>query len=1019
MYASSPFHTRATRLASLCLAGALAIPMLLAASPIHAAAAAAGVVMVNVAQTGYVDNDGSGDVSEGDQLDFTETATNVGGIGLTNVQFFNSGATCNTLAVNAVCQGTYSATVDIPSAQAGSFQTTAYVNATELPGTASSYPIFVPVHGSAITASVTLALTSQVDNDHSGTITPGDVLTYTLTAQNSGQSNIQALQVSNFVAITNAQSGPPAKTAICSNLTPGATCTVDNAYTVTASSSQDGSSGITASGYAKITYGPGNGSTFNAAPVFTPTQNAVGAGMFLSSTVTGYSSAILAEGVKIHYSLAASNTGSVTLTNVAISSPDTVPDTKTCASVPVGEACVLDTDYTITATDVANGATPDTSFQVTATEVSGPFPGELYPITVDGLQTIAQTGMQILSGNQQTGAPGDSLPTPLTVQIPGPGPVAGQAVDFTVLTSNATVSASQVFTDAQGKASTQLTLGAATGAVLVEAHLRYGSQTPGAIFTATISNNLSPATLRIVSGNYQSVPVNTPSAPLTVLLTRDGNPLANETITWTGKDVKFASPTVPATSQTDSSGHASIVATPLVSGPLEVTATPNTTSSGPVTFAINQTIAITAGLTPAQIAVANSLDHACAALADKGSLSPAQEDLIAQCQALLQAPSSEVGHALDQMMPRDALLQTNASVLAAQAQFDNLKARLSALRGGGGGHFGGLAFANPGNNVPIGTLADAALGMAARQADAPAQAGSGFDRWGFFLSGTFSDGSSDPRALTPGYGFHSNGVTAGVDYRVNDGMILGLSAGYARFSSAVDAIGGGLDTHGWSLSFYSTFFRKDNWYFDSVLTWGKNRYDIDRRIVYALTTNTGTVAVNQAATSNSDGTTLAAALSVGRDFAHGPWSFGPYLRGTWTRTHFGDYQETMISGKTGSGLGLVVAGRTATNVASVLGAKLNYASSQSWGVLMPHVEVEWEHDFQNNPDSITAHFLQDPTATPFHIRGDNVDVNFFRAGLGLSFQFTQGRSGFVYYEKTLGQSGITQDSIALGFRMEF
>jgi hypothetical protein len=53
------------------------------------------------------------------------------------------------------------------------------------------------------------------------------------------------------------------------------------------------------------------------------------------------------------------------------------------------------------------------------------------------------------------------------------------------------------------------------------------------------------------------------------------------------------------------------------------------------------------------------------------------------------------------------------------------------------------------------------------------------------------------------------------------------------------------------------------------------------------------------------------------------------------------------------------------------------------------------------------------------VSGDSIDTDFFRLGLGLSFVFTHGRSGFIYYEKTLGRTGITQDNIAIGLRLEF
>ncbi len=528
-----------------------------------------------------------------------------------------------------------------------------------------------------------------------------------------------------------------------------------------------------------------------------------------------------------------------------------------------------------------------------------------------------------------------------------------------------------------------------------------------------------PPTLSLVSGNNQDIPVNSRSAPLVVQLTNNGVPVANATINWSATKAVLAH----RRSTTDASGKASNTAVLLQTGAASVSASSVSPAAGPVTFVLNGGFSSITGLTLPEAQVANALDHACPTLAGLSSLTSAQQDLLAQCRALAAAAGQnpdKVTNALNQMLPHNALLQTNASILVADAQFDNIKARLAAIRSGNGGdHFGGLAFSSPDGVLPMGQLGDAALGFDAKQTAQTREAGAGFDRFGFFLTGTFGNGSADPRQATPGYGFHSGGITAGVDYRVSDQVIVGVSAGYANYSSNVDVVGGGLDTHGWSLSAYSTVFRQDNWYVDGVLTGSKNNYDINRRITYALTTSAGTVSVDQIATSHSNGVTLAGALTLGRDFSKGPWSFGPYLRGTWARTDFGSYQETLNANQPGSGLGLAVQNRVMTNGSSVLGGKVTLASSQSWGVVLPHAEVEWEHDFQNNPDSITARFLQDPTATPFQLRGDAIDADFFRLGLGLSFQFERGRSGFIYYEKILGLSGVTQNNLSLGFRMEF
>ena len=121
----------------------------------------------------------------------------------------------------------------------------------------------------------------------------------------------------------------------------------------------------------------------------------------------------------------------------------------------------------------------------------------------------------------------------------------------------------------------------------------------------------------------------------------------------------------------------------------------------------------------------------------------------------------------------------------------------------------------------------------------------------------------------------------------------------------------------------------------------------------------------------------------------------------------------------GSGLALVIQTRDVTSISSVLGGKLTYAHSASWGVLIPHFQAEWQHEFKDDPSEVEAHFLYDPTATPFKVTGDALDTDFFRLGVGMSMVLTRGKSGFFYYEKLLGRDGISQDNLALGLRIEF
>jgi uncharacterized protein with beta-barrel porin domain len=88
-------------------------------------------------------------------------------------------------------------------------------------------------------------------------------------------------------------------------------------------------------------------------------------------------------------------------------------------------------------------------------------------------------------------------------------------------------------------------------------------------------------------------------------------------------------------------------------------------------------------------------------------------------------------------------------------------------------------------------------------------------------------------------------------------------------------------------------------------------------------------------------------------------------------------------------------------------------------VLIPTASLDWQHEFNSDPNAITAHFINDPTQTSFTLLGDPLENSFVRLGVGASFVMPHGRSGFILYEHTFGQDGLRQDNIGLGIRIEF
>ncbi|MBW8367493.1 MAG: autotransporter domain-containing protein [Arenimonas sp.] len=622
--------------------------------------------------------------------------------------------------------------------------------------------------------------------------------------------------------------------------------------------------------------------------------------------------------------------------------------------------------------------------------------------------------LAIAGGNSQSALVNTAFANPLQVNAQNSGlPGAGITINWAVTAGSAVLSAATSVTDAAGNTAITATAGATAGPVTIT-----GTRQDDP--SATVSFSLAVdglGTLAIIDGDGQLLAAGAASAPMQVELTNAaGAPVAGAVVAWTTSSGTLAS----ATSTTNAAGRASNTVTITAAGAVQVTAS-SPLAAAPAEFGLNGALASLADLSETQSEVAKAIDSACPALAGLASPTPGQQDLLQRCQELIGAagldPNATIV-ALDQLMADVALTQVNAAFSAAQSQFINLKTRIAALRSGAGGtDFGGLAI-----NTSMGPLSLGMLGSAFSNsaAETGAEIGTDFSRWGFFAAGTIGRGEADGGAVNPAYDFDVEGVTAGVDYRKSDQWIIGGSLGYTRQDTQLPGNRGGLDTNGWSVSAYTTYYQADSWYMDGVLTYGQNDYELLRQISYTLPLpGGGSTSINQVAQADSGGDLLSTAFTVGRDFNRGAFGIGPYARVLYTRLGFDDISEQLLPGLAGSGLGLRIDNRDVTSLASVLGAKFTYTHSAGWGVLMPHLQLEWEHEFEDDPQAIEARFINDPTGSAMLLSGDRLDTDYFRLGLGLSMVLTRGRSGFMYYERLAGMNGMSQYNLALGFRMEF
>lgn len=411
----------------------------------------------------------------------------------------------------------------------------------------------------------------------------------------------------------------------------------------------------------------------------------------------------------------------------------------------------------------------------------------------------------------------------------------------------------------------------------------------------------------------------------------------------------------------------------------------------------------------------------------------AREDLLVRCREVVAVSRrtdgtlDDVRNGLQAMAPEEVIAQGTSIMETSNTQFSNITARLASLRGSATNISQrpyALHLEQP--DLPF-TLVASTAPVALAADREPAEAAS-LSKFGLFVNGTYGFGDKDATLRESGFDFHTFWVTAGGDYRLNRNVILGVALGYMATDVDLDLDGGASDVNGYSVSVYGTYWVTDRFYIDSIVSVGWQDYDIERSIRYSIPglnpdgSPTGsTTVVDQTARGDSDAVWYAFSVGAGYDFNVGSFTFGPFARLNYLKADIDGYREETDNTAAGYGLLLDVGSQDVVSLATVLGGEVSYAVSTPWGVLLPQLRLEWEHEFENDSRTISASFIEDPTPNSewqMQLQTDDPDRDFFRLGLGLSGTFRGGVSGFVQYETVFGFADVTAHNVALGVRVE-
>ncbi|HBD19050.1 MAG TPA: hypothetical protein DC063_02430 [Arenimonas sp.] len=351
--------------------------------------------------------------------------------------------------------------------------------------------------------------------------------------------------------------------------------------------------------------------------------------------------------------------------------------------------------------------------------------------------------------------------------------------------------------------------------------------------------------------------------------------------------------------------------------------------------------------------------------------------------------------------------QVDSARRFATAQITNFQQRLEQLhRGGGGGSQNTLSFAASrtcdeplvGHSIePCGQAFDdgsglggiGSAGAGGNGAGAPASGGGSDSPWGTWVGGMIRSGKLDGSAGRAGLDFESDGLSTGVDYRVNADLAVGAGFGWGQDELEVGRNGSRIEGKARTLAMYASWHPGQRWFVDGLLGLQDLRFDLRRY----LPGTTGFV------TGRRDGDQWFASVSAGMEYQRDGLMLSPYARLDVAEGSLDSYVETGHPV-----LALAYESMDVETSIGTLGLRLDWRQAREWGSFTPQARLEYQQDFSGRSVAELG-YADLPGGPVYGVAASRFDRNRFVAGLGMLFDTRSGWNWRVEYRGQVGGDG--------------
>ena len=272
----------------------------------------------------------------------------------------------------------------------------------------------------------------------------------------------------------------------------------------------------------------------------------------------------------------------------------------------------------------------------------------------------------------------------------------------------------------------------------------------------------------------------------------------------------------------------------------------------------------------------------------------------------------------------------------------------------------------------------------------------------FWSSGSIIVGTD--RGPTPAYEgrFRTSGLSAGVDYRLNQHVTVGVALGYGHEKARIGQSGSTDTAESYNITGYASVRPTDDLFLDSVIGVGLLNFDSYRAISGSQNFADG----------ERDGRQFFGSVTFGYEYRDESWLLSPYGR-------LGG-QVGQLDAFTESGGGLAALhydNQDISTLTATLGARARFSYDTSFGSVSPFARAELHHDLQGGKKAGLSYAdLQNGPQYSLDIEGyDRTDLT-----LGLGFEMSiYDFDTMLEYDTGYGDEGGKAQSVRFRFGKSF